>query len=491
MKFPDRPALSLALAALAASTLAPQCAPASQIIALPSSGEWSGKLELTGDARLDFRLDLPEDAVTARVKLASDVPEVDLHAQPGRFASDLDEAPYLATDSEGPPSIELDRLGSDSVAGASWYFSVHWPFGGPPHDGERRVERANVTLTVETFRARVDGELTAGSPVLGALDAESGGFRSYRVVVPTGAGALRIDLSDVESDLDLYARAGSAVLDFDDKVAFAEHSWGRETLLITKDSDPPLVPGPWYVDVVDALGPTRRLPFRIEAGFGERVPERLLALPALPDGARRGGLAGALYAVVELSTPDSLGSGTLLTRDGWILTNAHLVGDDPEVEIVVALLVDPTRPAEESFRARAVRVDHERDLALVKIESGLYGQALPTGYELPTLALGDPGGLEIGDTLWLVGYPATGGTGSRVTVSATRGIVSGFERADFGLLLKTDAEITQGNSGGAALDERGLLVGVPTSTVENGSGQIGYVHPIDALPAPWRALLAR
>jgi S1-C subfamily serine protease len=57
--------------------------------------------------------------------------------------------------------------------------------------------------------------------------------------------------------------------------------------------------------------------------------------------------------------------------------------------------------------------------------------------------------------------------------------------------LKTDAEITNGNSGGAALDERGRLVGVPSATVENRSGQIGYVQPLTALPAEWRRSLGR
>jgi len=127
----------------------------------------------------------------------------------------------------------------------------------------------------------------------------------------------------------------------------------------------------------------------------------------------------------------------------------------------------------------------------VQVTSGLYGQPLPAGYELPALALGEARSLAIGEPLWLVGYPATGGTGSRVTISATRGIVSGYENADFGRLVKTDAEITRGNSGGAAIDERGLLVGVPSSTVENGSGQIGYVHPIDALPEAWLRRLRR
>jgi S1-C subfamily serine protease len=57
--------------------------------------------------------------------------------------------------------------------------------------------------------------------------------------------------------------------------------------------------------------------------------------------------------------------------------------------------------------------------------------------------------------------------------------------------MKTDAEITTGNSGGAALDERGRLVGVPTSMVELGSGQVAYVHPLDALPEEFRELVRK
>jgi S1-C subfamily serine protease len=337
--------------------------------------------------------------------------------------------------------------------------------------------------------ARVDGELAAGQPLQSQLDEPSGGFRTFRVTVPADARALRIDLFDVSSNLDLYARAGGQILAAGDDVAIAENSWGHETLLIERGSRPPLVPGDWYIDVVDAVGPTRRLPFSILVGFDAEVPGPLRSLPVLPRPAGEGVLARALLAVVELATEDSIGSGTILTPDGWILTNEHVVGHDPRVEIVVSLSLDPTLPPEESFRAELVRVDGERDLALVKIVSGLYGQELSHGYALPTLALGDPGEMQVGEAVWLVGYPATGGTGSRVTVSATRGILAGFERADFGVLLKTDAEITDGNSGGAALDERGLLIGVPSATVENGSGQIGYVIPITALPRAWLELM--
>ncbi len=467
------------------------CGRSSGPIGLPAGGTWEGTFELASDARMDFVLELPADAVIARVRLDSDVAELDLHANPHARALDLDDALYLFDSAEGAPQFELNALGPDPVGGATWHVTVHWPFEQAPRIGDRRVESASIALEVEVFRARVDGDLAPGVPLRSALDHATGGFRSFRVFVPEGAKALRIDLADVESDLALYARAGAPILSMDDSVAFSEHNWGRESLLIMPFSHPPLVPGEWRIDVQDAFGPTRRLPFTVQVSFDESVPEALLAFPRTMASAGETPLQRALRSVVEIATPDALGSGTILSADGWILTNAHVVGDDPELDLVVSLLIDPARPAVESFLARLVEIDESRDLALVQVTSGLYGQPLPAGYELPALEFGDARTLAIGEPLWLVGYPATGGTGSRVTISATRGIVAGFENADFGRLVKTDAEITRGNSGGAAIDERGLLVGVPSSTVENGSGQIGYVHPIDALPESWLRRLRR
>lgn len=452
---------------------------------------WKGELEFATGGQREFVLDVPVDTVSARITLHTEIPDLELLARPRRRVGSPADASERADGSEGPPTIVLDRFGAERVAGERWFFAVRWPYEGLPHIGDERVERTAIELQVETFAARVDGELSGGVALASALDADSGGFRTFKVVVPDTARTLRLDLFDVSSDLDLYAHAGTQSLEWNDDVAFAENNWGHETLLIDADGTPPLVPGAWFVDVYDSFGPTRTLPFKIVASFDREVPERLRGFPALPPPHGEVGLARALRAVVEIATANGLGSGTLLTRDGWILTNAHVVGDQGQPEIVVSLTLDPTSPAEELFRAELVRLDFERDLALIRVTSGIYGQALPRELQLPTLELGDARALAIGDPLWLVGYPATGGTGSRVTISATRGIVAGFERADFGVLIKTDAEITSGNSGGAALDEHGTLIGVPSSTVENGSGQIGYVHPIDALPQAWRALLAR
>jgi S1-C subfamily serine protease len=153
--------------------------------------------------------------------------------------------------------------------------------------------------------------------------------------------------------------------------------------------------------------------------------------------------------------------------------------------------MDPSRPPVELFRARVELVDDERDLALVRIVTGFYGQPLPPGYAFPTVEIGDATLPAIGETIWLVGYPTTGGQGSRVSITCTRGVVSGYEASGFGTVIKTDAGITNGNSGGAALDERGRIVGVPTSLVESGSGQVGYVHPIGALAPAWRERIGR
>jgi S1-C subfamily serine protease len=86
-----------------------------------------------------------------------------------------------------------------------------------------------------------------------------------------------------------------------------------------------------------------------------------------------------------------------------------------------------------------------------------------------------------------VGYPEAGGSGSRATVTYTRGVVSGFERRGETLHVKTDCMVNSGNSGGAALDERFELIGLPTEFVmdQQGHGQIGWIRPLWLVPEEW------
>jgi S1-C subfamily serine protease len=474
-------------------------------------GELSqGTLDLASSHEVEYTLEVPESCVLLRVKLNCPQTELELTAR----ASDTDDdqdPDFKVTTESGTGTIAISRFTEPAVAAGEYRFRIAYRSQSAPRSVDRKIERIPYSIRPELFETRVDGTLSAGVMQEGSISPETGGFRTFRVDVPPGARALRFDIAEAQSDLDLFAQRGHPVRSLSDPLNFAQHNYGRETLVIDSASSPPLEPGTWYVDVIDVQDDERPTPFKLLVTFDPSPPAELLAIPVLAPGSSSaserarldtlGGvelastsvLARALVGVVEISTDDGAGSGTLLTGDGWILTNAHVVtglGGEMCKEVVISMPIDPRRPSVEMFRGRVDRFDKQRDLALVQVSSGFYGQPLPAGYVFPTVDMGNADALAIGDPLWLVGYPSTGGQGSRVTITATRGVISGFDTVAFGTVLKTDATITLGNSGGAALDGRGRIVGVPTSTIELGSGHIGYVHPLSALPDEWRATLA-
>ncbi len=446
-------------------------------------------LDLSSSAEAEFRVEVPPDAVLLRWKLVTHRAELELFARAGQRVGDgVKEFDFDVNTDGGKASVLYDRFSEPAVGKGKFFARVEWPYTDRPRTVGEQLQKLSFSIEADIVRARVDGKLEANKLARGTIDAETGGFRTFTIDVPAGTPALRLDIAEAAGDLDLFARRGGPFLVLDDSVRFAQHAYGRESLVITGDNGAPLESGTWFVDVVDAFDEDRPIDFAVLAGFDPAPPAAVLAIPALRPSIGSEPLGRALAAVVEITTDDSSGSGTLLTSDGWILTNAHVVedlGGDPVQEVVVGLTLDPALPPVELFRAVVREVDKQRDMALVKITSGFYQQPIPKEVVLPTVAMDATEHPAIGDVLFLVGYPSTGGRGSRVTISATRGIVSGYDTAAFGTVLKTDAEITNGNSGGAALDAQGRLVGIPTSTVENGSGQIGYVHPISAMPAKW------
>ena len=240
---------------------------ARHLAVLQPNATWTGEIDFRRAGRLDFVLAVPDDAVLVRVELRCEGAELDLYANPDAAIDDVADAADAITESGAERVLVLDGLGAEPLAGARWYFTALWPYASAPLDHGRRLERSSATVTVTTFRARVDAELVAGEPLRSQLDEESGGFRTFRVSVPADARALRVDLFEVSSDLDLFARAGSQILASDESVASAENGWGHETLVIDAASRPALATGDWYIDVVDAVGPTRTLGFSILVGF--------------------------------------------------------------------------------------------------------------------------------------------------------------------------------------------------------------------------------
>lgn len=193
------------------------------------------------------------------------------------------------------------------------------------------------------------------------------------------------------------------------------------------------------------------------------------------------GVATATVQIIQLqSGSGSLefgcfsGSGSIIREDGLVLTNAHVVENDPSCPydtIGIAVLEAADEPPELRYLADLLVIDPALDLAIVQIAADLEGA--PVAGEFPFLALGDSEQVDLGDPIRVLGYPAIGGD----TITLTRGAVSGFteERNVEGRAwIKTDATITGGNSGGAAVNENGQLVGVPTIA---GSG--ANVDPTD------------
>jgi S1-C subfamily serine protease len=172
-------------------------------------------------------------------------------------------------------------------------------------------------------------------------------------------------------------------------------------------------------------------------------------------------------SVVQLQALDSsgevlwTGSGTIISSDGLVLTNAHVVEDpaDEYDQLGVAVSERTDEPAELRYLAEVLAVDHALDLAVVRIAETIDGE--PVDQEFPFVRIGDSDSVEIGDEIRILGYPGIGGD----TITLTRGAVSGFtsERGVGGRAwIKTDATIAGGNSGGLAVNERGELIGVPT-----------------------------
>jgi serine protease Do len=154
----------------------------------------------------------------------------------------------------------------------------------------------------------------------------------------------------------------------------------------------------------------------------------------------------------------SLGSGFIVSDDGYILTNNHVVEKADEITVILL--------GKEEFQAEVVGNDPKTDIALIKIKAGK---------KLRFVHLGDSEGLEIGEWVVAIGNPF--GLGHTVTagiVSAKGRVIGSGPYDDF---IQTDASINPGNSGGPLFNMRGEVVGINTAIIQGGQG-IGFATPI-------------
>ncbi|MDT7834574.1 S1C family serine protease [Aquabacterium sp. OR-4] len=156
------------------------------------------------------------------------------------------------------------------------------------------------------------------------------------------------------------------------------------------------------------------------------------------------------------------GSGVIVSADGLLLTNHHVVDNAREIDIRLA--------DGREVRAEVVGTDPETDLAVLRIPLD----------KLPAVALGRSGALQVGDAVLAIGNPFNVGQ------TVTMGIVSALGRNGLGLstfesFIQTDAAINPGNSGGALVDAQGQLVGINTAIYSRSGGSmgIGFAIPVD------------
>ena len=160
---------------------------------------------------------------------------------------------------------------------------------------------------------------------------------------------------------------------------------------------------------------------------------------------------------------NALGSGVIVSKDGYIVTNNHVIAEADEISVTI-------NGSDKIYTAKVIGADKDSDLAVIKIDAK----------NLEAIKLGHIEDLELGDVVFAIGNPF--GVGETVT----QGIISALNKDHVGInkyehYIQTDASINPGNSGGALIDSRGALIGINAAILsETGSNHgIGFSIPID------------
>jgi len=185
---------------------------------------------------------------------------------------------------------------------------------------------------------------------------------------------------------------------------------------------------------------------------------------------------------VDYSKSWNIGSGTIISEEGVILTNYHVIQDTSQYYCTIGITNDLSKEPEYIFYADYVFsiegqeftiLNEELDVALLQIVEVEPGYKLPEKF--PAISkIGSSDTLNINDKIYIVGYPSFGGG----TITFTEGVMSGRLGDD---LIKTSAKIDSGNSGGAAFNKKGEFIGIPTLIGEGVVEGLGYIVGIDSV----------
>jgi len=205
-----------------------------------------------------------------------------------------------------------------------------------------------------------------------------------------------------------------------------------------------------YADTVDLVAPAV---VTIRSSRRVRAPE---ASPFFDDPLFRELFGGAVPRQRGgTSVERGLGSGVLVRRDGYILTNHHVVDGAEDIKVELN--------SRQTYLAKLIGSDAPSDLAVLKIAAG----------GLPVLLLGDSDKVRVGDVCLAIGNPLGVGESVSSGIISAKGRQTGLSTGSFEDFLQTDAPINQGNSGGALVNTRGELIGINSQIVSSTGGNIG------------------
>lgn len=207
-----------------------------------------------------------------------------------------------------------------------------------------------------------------------------------------------------------------------------------------------------------------------------------------------------IHILDEKNKISSDGSATIISPDGYLITNYHVIEpavQDHERVILLCLTTDARKPPLCSpIQLELTAYNDQVDLALLKIKAVLLksesdwkdfdeflkeNELTVNHVRLDRTALEE--NIRLGERMQILGYPLAGGR----SITYTEGVVSGFERMEVSddwepWLIKTDAKLNPGGSGGAAFDQENNFIGVPT-LVRGGVGNIGYIISLPVVNA--------
>jgi S1-C subfamily serine protease len=212
----------------------------------------------------------------------------------------------------------------------------------------------------------------------------------------------------------------------------------------------------------------------------------------------------------DAAAPRPRGSAVFVSRDGLVATNYHVISfESPqnksgriydELFLTLSNENSSSLASAKRYRLKTVLVNPAQDLALLRVVADGEGQALPLSSSFPAVEIGDSRAVNLLDDIFIIGYPEKGG--SSVTVNT--GVIEGKDNLNH--WIKTNARLIHGNSGGAAVNTRGQLIGIPTKVVydtrridkdgdgfpdgEEPIGAVGFLRPAHLLLAMMKQLIS-